>query len=66
MKKNKKNNDKWQKNFPAACDCRHCVSMAERKTVLLSALQILVPMIVKLVIQNWHIAEKGAFNGSQD
>lgn len=66
MKKNKKNNDKLQKKFPAACDCRHCVFYGGKKTVLLSALQILVPTIVKLVIQNWHIAEKGAFNGSQD
>ena len=31
MKKNKKNNDRWQKNFPAACDCRHCVFYGGKK-----------------------------------
>lgn len=66
MKKNKKITINGRRIFlpPAIADI--VFSMAERKTVLLSALQILVPMIVKLVIQNWHIAEKGAFNGSQD
>lgn len=35
MKKNKKNNDRWQGYMPADCDCKYCVcTTEERKTAM--------------------------------
>ncbi len=31
MKKNKKNNDRWQGYTPADCDCKYCVYYGGRR-----------------------------------
>ena len=66
MKKNKNNNDRWQGYTPADCDCKYCVYYGGKKNGNVICLADACVCSDESVTQNKHIAEKGAFDGSQN